>query len=180
MANALIALILIEGALLVVWNRTYWSWGLPLFSRRIAVPTSALLHFPFERLQGEVAAEKWPALVFRPLSRRAWAFRESFGLHFGWRYPPVMRGLIVIDCQRSELRVVGLCSWSVLFAMATSFLVVAVKPAAVLTVAVLLGGSYLVQRHRFMAVESAVRRLMMQSQPQRLFARSAGGSAQRY
>ncbi|MBB4127304.1 small-conductance mechanosensitive channel [Xanthomonas translucens] len=180
MANALIALILIEGALLVVWNRPYWSWGLPLFSRRIAVPTSALLHFPFERLEGEVAAEKWPEMVFRPLSGRAWAFRESFGLHFGWRYPPIMRGLIVIDCQRSELRVVGLCSWSVLFAMATSVLAVAVKPAAVLIVAVLLGGSYLVQRHRFIAVESAVRRLMMHSEPQRLSPRSAGGSAQRY
>ncbi|QNH15550.1 hypothetical protein HEP74_00673 [Xanthomonas sp. SS] len=166
MANALIALLLIEGALLVLWNRAYWSWGIPLFSRRITVPTSALLHFPFDRMEGEVAAEKWPALVFRPLSRRTWAFRESFGLHFGWRYPPIMRGLIVIDRQRSEIRVVGLCSWSALFAVATLALAVAVKPAAMLIVAVLLGGNYLMQQHRFMAVDSAVRRLMMRRELQ--------------
>ncbi len=170
MANALIALVLIEGVLLVLWNRAYWSWGMPLFRRRIAVPTSALLHFPFDRLESEVAAEKWPALVFRPLSKRTWAFRESFGLHFGWRYPPIMRGLIVIDRQRSEIRVVGLFNWSVLFAVATLVLAVAVKPAAVLIVAVLLGGSYLVQRHRFMAVDSAVIKLMMGCEPQRLIA----------
>jgi len=172
MANALIALVLIEGALLVLWNRAYWPWGIPLFSRRIAVPTSALLHFPFDRLEGEVAAEKWPVLVFRPLSRRTWAFRESFGLHFGWRYPPIMRGLIVIDLQRSEIRVVGLCSWSVLFAVATLVLAVDVKPAAVPIVAVLLGGSYLMQRHRFMAVDSAVHRLMMGCESQRLLVRA--------
>jgi hypothetical protein len=170
MANALIARVLIEGALLVLWNRAYWPWGIPLFSRRIAVPTSALLHLPFDRLEGEVVAEKWPALAFRPLSRRTWAFRESFGLHFGWRYPPIMRGLIVIDRQRSEIRVVGLCNWSVLFAVATLVLALAVKPAAVLIVAVLLGGSYLMQRHRFMAVDSAVRRLMLHCEPQRLIA----------
>ena len=180
MTNALIALVLIEGALLVMWNRAYWSWGIPLFHRRIAVPASALLRFPFDRLEGEVAVEKWPALVFRQMSGRAWAFRESFGLHFGWRYPPVMRGLIVIDRQRSELRVVGLCSWSLLFAVATSALAVGAKPAAVLIVAVLLGGSYLVQRHRFMAVESAMRRLMMQPEPQRLIARSSAESEQRH
>jgi len=170
MANTLIALVLIEGFLLVLWNRAYWSWGIPLFSRRVAVPTSVLLHFPFDRMEGEVAAEKWPALVFRPLSRRTWAFRESFGLHFGWRYPPIMRGLIVIDRQRSEIRVVGLCNWSVLFAVATLVLAVAVKPAAVLIVAVLLCGSYLMQRHRFMAVDSAVRMLMMRCETQRLIA----------
>lgn len=167
MANALVALALIEAALLVLWSRTYWSWGLPLFSRRIAVPTSALLHFPFERLEGEVAAEKWPALVFRPLCKRTWAFRESFGIHFGWRYPPIMRGLIVIDRQRSEIRVVGLCSWAVLFVVATLVLALAEKPAAVPIVAVLIGGNYLVQRHRFVAVDSAVRRLMMHCKPER-------------
>ena len=178
MANALIALVLIEGFLLVLWNRAYWSWGIPLLSRRIAVPTSALLHFPFDRMEGEVAAEKWPALVFRPLSKHTWAFRESFGLHFGWRYPPIMRGLIVIDLQRSEIRVVGLCSWSVLFAVATLVPAVAVKLAAVTIVAVLLGGSYLMQRRRFMAVDSAVRRLMMGCEPQRMIAGSESRTEQ--
>jgi hypothetical protein len=172
MTNALIALVLIEGVLLVSWSRAYWSWGLPLFSRRIAVPTSALLHFPFGQLEAEVAAEKWPALLFRPLSERTYAFRESFGIHFGWRYPPIMRGLIVIDRQRSEIRLVGWCSWTVLFAVATLVPAMAVKPGAVLIVALLLGVSYLMQRHRFMAIDSAVRRLMMTCEPQRLIARS--------
>jgi hypothetical protein len=167
MANALIALVLIEGLLLVLWNRAYWSWGIPVFSRRIAVPTAALLRFPFDRLEGEVAMEKWPTLAFRPLSTRSWAFRESVGLHFGWRYPPIMRGLIVIDRRRSEIRVVGVCNWSALFAAATLVPAIAVKPAAVLIVAALLGGSYLMQRHRFMAVDAAVRRLMLHCEPQR-------------
>lgn len=170
MANALIALLLIEGILLVFWTRTYWAWGLPLFSRRIAVPTSALLHFPFDRLEGEVVSEKWPALLFRPLSKHTCAFRESFGVHFGWRYPPIMRGVIVIDRQRSEIRVVGWCNWTVLFVVGTLIAAMAVKPTAVLIIALLLGGSFLMQRHRFVAVDSAVRRLLRTCEPQRLIA----------
>lgn len=179
MTNALIVLILIEGILLVSWNRAYWAWGLPLFSRRIAVPTSALLRFPFDRLEGEVVSEKWPALLFHPLSKRTCAFRESFGLHFGWRYPPIMRGLIVIDRQRGEIRMVGWCSWTVLFAVGTLIPAMSVKPAAVLIVALLLGGSYLMQRHRFVAVDSAVHRLMTTGEPQRPIAREPDRADQR-
>lgn len=179
MANALIALVLIEGILLVSWNRAYWAWGLPLFSRRIVVPTSALLHFPFDRLEGEVTSEKWPTLLFHPLSKRICAFRESFGIHFGWRYPPMMRGLIVIDRQRGEIRVVGRCNWTVLFAVGILIPTITVKPSAVLIVALLLGGSYLMQRHRFVAVDSAVRRLMMTGEPQRLVGRDPDRAGQR-
>lgn len=160
MTIALLALLLIEAVLLVSWNRAYFAWGLPLFNRRIAVPTSALVRFPFGRLQVEVASEKWPELLFRPLSKRSCAFRESLGIHFGWRYPPIMRGLIVIDRQRREIRVVGWCNWTVLYALGTLIAAVAAKPAAAPIVALLLGVSYLMQRRRFAAVDAAVRRLL--------------------
>ncbi|WP_369942895.1 hypothetical protein [Xanthomonas medicagonis] len=170
MATALLVLLLIEGILLVLWNRAYWPWGIPVFGRRIAVPTAALLRFPVDRLESEMEAKNWTALRFRPLSERTWAFRESFGIRFGWywRYPPVMRGLLVIDRQRREIRLVGVCNWWALYVVATLILALAIKPAVVPIGVLVLGASYLLQRHRFIGVEAAVRRLTTQCElPQR-------------
>ena len=57
MAVLLLAIVVIEGILLLSWWRPYWAWGLPVFSRRIPAPYPALKAFPFHRLEREVAAE---------------------------------------------------------------------------------------------------------------------------
>lgn len=167
MVEVMLALLLIEALLLVSWWAPYWVHGVPLFSRRIKVPTAALLHFPFERLEDEVADPQWPRLLFRPLAKRSWAFRESFGLHFGWRYPPLMRGQVIIDLRRREIRVVGRCGWAMLF-VGVCFIPAAAKaPAGVAVMGVVFAIIYVVQRHRYLAVEAAIRRLMSSAGPRR-------------
>ncbi|MBJ7516003.1 MAG: hypothetical protein JHC82_07135 [Stenotrophomonas sp.] len=162
MAVLLLAIVVIEGMLLLSWWRPYWVWGVPMFRRRIAAPYPALKAFPFHRLEREVAAEKWPDMVFRPLDKRSHAFRESFGLHFGWRYPPLMRGQIVVDLQRRQVQVIGRGSWLLMVAVVTAIPALKVAPGGVLVVAVVLVASYLVQRHRFLAVVAAIRRVLDQ------------------
>ncbi|KRC31518.1 hypothetical protein [Lysobacter sp. Root96] len=66
-----------------------------------------------------------------------------------------------------------------LFAVGILIPTITVKPSAALIVALLLGGSYLMQRHRFVAVDSAVRRLMMTGEPQRLVGRDPDRADQR-
>lgn len=179
MTILLVSLLLIEAALLVSWNQPYFRFGLPLFRRRVVVPTAALLHFPFGQLEREVASGAWPALLFHPMADRSCAFRESFGLHLGWRYPPLMRGRIVIDRQRSEIRVLGLGNWTALFAVGSLVPALAVRPAAAVVVASLLGVSYLMQRRRFIEVEAAVRRLMVDCEPPQLLPRVGDRCGQR-
>lgn len=159
MTAMIVVLLLIEFVLLMAWVGGYYRWGLPLFSRRIKVPRAALLDFPFGQLENETTREQWPSLRFHPLSKRSCAFRESMGIHFGWRYPPMMRGLIQIDLQRSEIRVVGWCNWTVLAGALSAIPALAVAPSGVLVVALLCLASYLVQRHRYLCVEEAVRTL---------------------
>ena len=160
MAVLLLAIVVIEGILLLSWWRPYWAWGLPVFSRRIPAPYPALKAFPFHRLEREVAAEKWPDLVFRPLDKRSHAFRESFGLHFGWRYPPLMRGQVVVDMRRRQIHVIGRGNWLLMVAVVTAIPALTVAPGGVLVVALVLIASYLVQRHRYLAVVAAIRRLL--------------------
>jgi len=157
MYATLLALVLLEGVLLVLWCRPWWPWGVTLFSRRLPVPASLLLDFPDARLQADLQSDQWPDLLVRRLDRRSFAFRESFGFHFGWRYPPMMRGMIFIDVRRRELRIVGRSSWTVLFVVASFIPALAVAPGGVVVVALIFAASYLVQRHRFLAVETAIR-----------------------
>ncbi|MBV6671487.1 hypothetical protein [Xanthomonas euvesicatoria] len=160
MLYLLLGLIATEGLLLITWNRLYFSWGLPVFTRRIAVTRDALACFSLAQVENAVEPSRWPDLRFHRLSEDVYAFRETF-LFVGGVYPMIMRGRIVIDRRRREIIVSGFCNWTVVM-MVVGFLVPAavVRPGATLMFAGLLMLSYLLQRSRFISVEAAVRMLL--------------------
>ncbi|QBH02112.1 hypothetical protein [Xanthomonas oryzae] len=160
MLYLLLGLIVIEGILLITWNRPYFNWGLPVLTRRIAVTRDALTCFSLAQVENAVEPSRWPELRFHRLSENVYAFRETF-LFVGGVYPMIMRGRIVIDRRRREIIISGFCNWTVVM-MVLGFLVPAaiIKPGATLMFAGLLMLSYLLQRSRFISVETAVHWLL--------------------
>lgn len=156
MIVVLIALVLVEAVLMFLWNRSYFGWGVPLFRQRIAAPAQALSRLPFNWLEGDYPPARWAPLVFEPLSEDTCAFREALLMPRGPGYLPVMRGLIVADRRRREVRVVGWCNWSVLLIAAILVPGMAMKPLVALFFVGVLAASYLVQRRRFRNVAIAV------------------------
>jgi len=82
----------------------------------------------------------------------------------------------VIDRRQREIIMTGFCNWTVL-AMVVGFLVPAavIRPGATLMFAGCLGLSYLLQRSRFISVETAVR-LLLQTNTTPLIPRLADAS----
>lgn len=156
MIIALLAAVLMEAVLMLFWNRRYFSWGLPVFTQRIAAGPEALAHLPFNSLPGDYPPAHWATLVFEPLSDNTCGFRESLLMPRGPGYLPVMRGLIIADPRRREVRVVGWCNWSVVLAVAILFAGLLVRPGVALFLLALLLTSYLVQRRRYQNVATAV------------------------
>lgn len=147
---------IVELVLALTWNRAYFSWGLPLFTCRVEATTSGLVRFPFPRLESEVEPTRWSRLVFRQVSARTCGFRESTMIHVGPGYLPVMRGLIVIDRQRREVRIIGLCNWSVLLMLVMTIIALPANPAAMLILMAFFAYSYAMQWRRFRNVADAV------------------------
>lgn len=58
------------------------------------------------------------------------AFRETFFISFARRYYPVMRGLIIIDHERRQVRIVGLCNWNVPCLTLSLIVITAILPKA--------------------------------------------------
>jgi len=156
MLIALIVVMLVEFLLMALWNRRYFGWGLPVFTQRIAAAPAALAHLPFNWLEGDYPPARWATLAFEPLSDDACAFRESLLMPRGPGYVPIMRGLIVADRRRREIRVIGWCNWSIVLIVASLAPGLVINPAAVLFVLGLLLVSYFVQRRRFQNVAIAV------------------------
>ncbi|UID77293.1 hypothetical protein J3U96_11795 [Stenotrophomonas maltophilia] len=113
MAIALIALLLLETVLLMAWVAGYFSWGIILFNERIAASPAMQARLSLGSLECDLPQDKWLRLAFHALPDGSMAFRESFAPSFGLRYFPVMRGRIVLNARRHEVRVIGLCSWFV-------------------------------------------------------------------
>ena len=111
MAIALIALLLIELLLLALWAPFFFRTGIALFNQRIAATPAELAQLSLAGLEHDLPPDTWLCLVLRALPDGSIAFRESFVPSIGRRYFPLMRGRVMIDARRREVRVVGLCSW---------------------------------------------------------------------
>ncbi|KAB7767083.1 hypothetical protein [Xanthomonas maliensis] len=160
MLYLLLGLVVVEGVLLIAWSRPYFNWGLPIFTRRIAVTRDALACFSLAQVENAVERSRWPDLRFHRVSEQVYAFRETF-LFVGGVYPMIMRGRIAIDRRQREIIITGFCNWTVVY-MVVGILVPAavIRPGATLMFAALLGGAYLLQRHRFISVDTAVHLLL--------------------
>ncbi|HIE4003991.1 TPA: hypothetical protein ACXNIM_000172 [Stenotrophomonas maltophilia] len=159
MAIALIAVLLIETVLLMAWVAGYFSWGITLFNERIAASPAMQAQLSPGSLERDLPQDKWLHLAFHALPDGSMAFRESFAPSFGLRYFPVMRGRIVLNARRHEVRVIGLCSWFVAILSLLLLPLVAMRPmvAPMLLVLPLFLASYLVQKRRYAAIVEALR-----------------------
>ena len=159
MAIALIALLLIETVLMMAWVAGYFSWGITLFNERIAASPAMQARLSLGSLERDLPQDKWLQLAFHALPDGSMAFRESFAPSFGLRYFPVMRGRIVLNARRHEVRVTGLCSWFVAILSLLLLPLVAMRPmvAPMLLVLPLFLASYLAQKRRYAAVVEALR-----------------------
>ncbi|MGN7766286.1 hypothetical protein ACTJJM_02140 [Stenotrophomonas sp. 22692] len=159
MAIALIALLLIETVLLMAWVAGYFSWGITVFNERIAASPAMQARLSLGSLERDLPRDKWLRLAFHALPDGSMVFRESFAPSFGLRYFPVMRGRIVLNARRHEVRVIGLCSWFVAILSLLLLPLVAMRPmvAPMLLVLPLLLASYLVQKRRYAAIVEALR-----------------------
>ncbi|WP_188238622.1 hypothetical protein [Stenotrophomonas maltophilia] len=159
MAIALIAVLLIETVLLMAWVAGYFSWGITLFNERIAASPAMQARLSLGSLERDLPQDKWLHLAFHALPDGSMAFRESFAPSFGLRYFPVMRGRVVLNARRHEVRVIGLCSWFVAILSLLLLPLVAMRPmvAPLLLVLPLFLASYLVQKRRYAAIVEALR-----------------------
>ncbi|OBU68508.1 hypothetical protein A9K58_06790 [Stenotrophomonas maltophilia] len=159
MAITLIAVLLIETALLMTWVAGYFRWGIILFNERIAASPALQARLSLGSLERDLPQDKWLRLAFHALPDGSMAFRESFAPSFGLRYFPVMRGRIVPNTRRHEVRVIGMCSWFVVVLSLLLLPLVAVRPMAapMLLVLPLFLASYLIQKRRYAAIVEALR-----------------------
>lgn len=172
MAIALIALLLIELLLLALCAPFFFRTGIALFNRRIAATPAELAQLSLAGLEHDLPPDTWLCLVFRALPDGSIAFRESFVPSVGRRYFPLMRGRVMIDARRREVRVVGLCSWFALGLTLMLVPVILVRPAAwpMLVALLLFYMGYFIQRRRYVEVVEAVRAQLRSEFPQRLVA----------
>lgn len=169
MAIALIALLLIEVLLLVFWAPFFFRTGIILFNQRVAASPAELSQLSLAGLDHDLPIEKWLRLAFRALPDGSVAFRESFEPSFQGRYFGLMRGLIVVETRRREVRVIGRCSW---FALILTLLVVPimlVRPMAwpMLACPLIFYVGYRIQRRRYANVVEAVRARLRSEFPRR-------------
>ncbi|CRD50509.1 MULTISPECIES: hypothetical protein [Stenotrophomonas maltophilia group] len=159
MAIALIAVLLIETVLLMAWVAGYFSWGITLFNERIAASPAMQARLSLGSLERDLPQDKWLHLAFHALPDGSMAFRESFAPSFGLRYFPVMRGRVVLNARRHEVRVIGLCSWFVAILSLLLLPLVAMRPmvAPLLVVLPLFLASYLVQKRRYADIVETLR-----------------------
>ncbi|WP_414494726.1 hypothetical protein [Stenotrophomonas maltophilia] len=159
MAFALIAVLLIETVLLMAWVASYFSWGITLFNERIAASPTMQARLSLGSLERDLPQDRWLQLAFHALPDGSMAFRESFAPSFGLRYFPVMRGRIMLDARRHEVRVIGLCSWFVAILSLLLLPLVAMRPmvAPLLLALPLFLASYLVQKRRYGAIVETLR-----------------------
>lgn len=154
MVFALSALLLIELVLQFTGNRRYFSWGIRIFNRRIAAPADWRERLSLGSLEYDVPRGKYLHLVFRPLPDGSYAFRESFAQ----RFYSLMRGRVVVDPGRREVRVEGRCSWWALCISLLIFPLMVVRPAAAAMLLMLpfFLVCYLVQKKMFGAVATVI------------------------
>ena len=151
------ALTALELILSTVWNRAYFSWGLPLWRVEIDFPESSSGDLPLEIIATRANRSTLFTLAFKPLSDVRCAFRERLlPLRLARiSYFPVMHGAIVIDKPNRSVRVIGLCNAYAIF-LPISLCMLFDGPGAWIVFAILFGASYALQRLRFGHVAAAI------------------------
>jgi hypothetical protein len=149
---------LIELVLSGIWNRLYFTKGLPLLVLRISVgnhysniPSQAQLEAPFR-------ANWVQSLVFREIDPDKFAFREKIFQLRLFSYSPTMHGLLFFDRDNDKVVVKGFANWFMVlfFLMGIIGAINTDNPftifASLLLLVLLFGILYLVQFYRYSKV----------------------------
>jgi hypothetical protein len=151
-----LAVLVAEVILSMTWNRVYFTFGIPIFIRRIDRPRG-LDDVSLDELPRSAATVAGAPFVFRRLPSGAIAFREKlFGgmLH----YAPLMRGVIRHNAGEASVVVTGLINWTAV-ALVAFFVVLlgrgAIDVAPYFLVA--FGILYLIQSLRYSRIAKALR-----------------------
>ena len=154
-----VAIAIVEGVLSWKWNRSYFTFGLPIFQRRVE-RRGGLAGLDLDELQKRCATAAGAPMMFQPLGPNEIAFREKpmGGLI---HYMPLMRGVIRHRPEEPTVVVAGLVQWYIL-ALAAILSWAALRWHAMVVV-VYLGAAiailYLIQGVRFYRIASALKPL---------------------
>lgn len=164
----MLALMALEIVLMLAWNPLYFGLGIRLFNERIPATAEMRERLVLNCLERDVATQEWIPLVFRALPDGRMAFRESFFLAVSGRYYPVMRGLVVVDAKRNQVRVEGICNWMTLAfgVLCVSLPLVAAATWPLLLILALFVYCYTIQRRRYHGVAEALREQMRTELPE--------------
>ena len=94
---------IVEVILYFSWNRSYFTFGIPIFVRSIPINEISLLTPSIESLQAKFPKSFWgPSFEFRKIGQNEYAFRDVlFEFRwFGFSAPPVMHGYLTYDNER--------------------------------------------------------------------------------
>jgi hypothetical protein len=163
-----VGVMVLEIVLELTWNPLYFGTGIRLFNVRIPATAAMRERLVLNCLERDVATQKWLPLVFRALPDGRMAFRESFGMSVSGRYYPVMRGLVVVDAKRNQVRVEGICNWMTLSigALCVAMPMVVTSAWPMLMMLGLFACCYLIQRRRYHGVAEALREQMRTELPE--------------
>lgn len=163
-----VGVMVLEIVLQLAWSPFYFGTGIRLFNERIPATAEMRHRLVLNCLERDVATSDWMPMVFRPLPDGRTAFRESFFTSFTGRYYPVMRGLVVVDARRNQVRVEGICNWMTL-AIALLCAAMPMVAASAWPMLMMLGlfvYCYFIQRRRYHAVAEALREQMRTELPE--------------
>lgn len=121
---ALVLLALAEGRLSASWASFYFRYGIPVFFRRVSVPTRRAPPIA-EALEATIPESRWPSFTFKYVAPDVIAFREVNRQKGKVGYMPIMRGLLLIRPTHAELTVLGYANHFplVFLALATTLIV---------------------------------------------------------
>lgn len=155
-AAALAAVLIAEIIASVRFNRWYFTFGIPIFLRRVDRP-NGLEDVSFETLQKGTATVAGAPLLFHRLAPNHIGAREKV-FAGGILYFPLMRGVIRHDPGEPAVKVIGLVNWT--FVALLAALVVAFgKDArfAVPYIGLAMAILYLIQGVRYWRLANALR-----------------------
>jgi len=165
---AAVGILILEAVLAGTWNRFYFTFGLPLFIKRIPVNLFSFPPLDYARLQAEFSAN-WvnKSLVFKELDVDKIAFREKLlEMRWGRSSSEVMHGLLVLDQNSQHVAVIGYANWWLLGLTALALALLLSLGSNGLLFAgfylILIGVVYFLQARRFSKVAQAVAAQVME------------------
>jgi hypothetical protein len=154
--GAVLVLAIVEFVLGQRWTVSYFTFGVPIFWRRVERPTG-LGDVDLDELQKRCATAAGAPIQFRRLGPDLIAFREKpFGGQM--HYFPIMRGVILHRREEASVVVAGLVKWWVLALVAVPAWYLRRQVVDVLPyMGGALGILYLIQAIRFSRIAKALR-----------------------